>query len=262
MKHIFSIVAIATGSLMLASCGAKHAVVEQTVQKALLSSKADSVAYAFGVLNGEGFKASLLNSEENKGLNRNLILEGFSAQLKDTTALLSVQDARAIYMSYVGEERARIEQAYIARNKVALEENKKKPGVVETPSGLQYRVIRDAQGAKPKSEDTVVVHYVGRTIDGVEFDSSYKRGEPTSFPLGRVIKGWTEGVALMSPGAKYEFMIPSELAYGARGAGEAIVPHSTLIFEVELLEVKPLQQEEAKPLEKPIKKRRSKGKRK
>lgn len=256
MKHFFSALALTTAALTLGSCGAKKVAKQPETSQALLSSQADSIAYAFGVLNGEGFKTSLESSQTNKGLNRSLILEGFSAQLRDTTALLSVEQARSLYTNFIEQERMRLEQELIARNKAALEENKKKPGVIETPSGLQYRIIKDAQGVKPKNEDTVVVHYVGRTIDGVEFDSSYKRGEPTSFPLGMVIKGWSEGVGLMSPGAKYEFMIPSELAYGERGAGEAIAPHATLIFEVELLEVKPAEQEaEPAPAKQPAKKR-------
>lgn len=261
MKYFLSVL---TGALVLSSCGAKKASMQESSipNKPLLASQRDSVAYAFGVLNGEGFKASLESSEPNKGLSRSLILEGFSAQLRDTTALLSVEQARNLYMTYIGQERIRLEQETIARNKSALEENKAKPGVQVTASGLQYRIIKDAQGSKPKGDDTVVVHYAGRTIDGVEFDSSYKRGEPASFPLGQVIKGWTEGVGLMSPGAKYEFMIPSELAYGERGAGNAIAPHATLIFEVDLLEIKPAVQRETPSLTPKPAKKKAKAKRK
>ena len=119
-----------------------------------------------------------------------------------------------------------------------LEENVKKEGVHVTPSGLQYKVITEGFGTKPKATETVVVHYRGTTIDGKEFDSSYKRGEPISFPLNGVIAGWTEGLQLMKTGAKYELYIPYNLAYGERGAGGVIPPYATLIFEVELLEVK------------------------
>lgn len=119
-----------------------------------------------------------------------------------------------------------------------LEENAKKEGVSVTPSGLQYKVITEGSGAKPKATDSVVVHYRGTTIDGKEFDSSYKRGEPISFPLGGVIAGWTEGLQLMPIGSKYELYIPYNLAYGERGAGGVIAPYATLIFEVELLDVK------------------------
>ncbi len=119
-----------------------------------------------------------------------------------------------------------------------LEENAKREGVMVTPSGLQYKVITEGFGTKPKATETVVVHYRGTTIDGKEFDSSYKRNEPISFPLNGVIAGWTEGLQLMKTGAKYEFYIPYNLAYGERGAGAVIPPYATLIFEVELIQVK------------------------
>ena len=119
-----------------------------------------------------------------------------------------------------------------------LEENAAKPDVKTTASGLQYLVLTPGTGRSPRATDTVLVHYRGTTIDGQEFDSSYKRKEPIEFPLNGVIAGWTEGVQLMAEGAKYQFFIPSELAYGRRGAGGAIGPDETLIFEVELLKVR------------------------
>lgn len=118
-----------------------------------------------------------------------------------------------------------------------LEANTKKEGVKTTSSGLQYEVIKAGDGPKPKATDEVTVHYHGTLIDGTVFDSSVERGEPTSFPLNRVIPGWTEGVQLMPKGSKYRFFIPYDLAYGDRGAGADIKPYSTLVFEVELLEI-------------------------
>ncbi|KAF3981530.1 MAG: FKBP-type peptidyl-prolyl cis-trans isomerase [Methylococcales symbiont of Hymedesmia sp. n. MRB-2018] len=116
-----------------------------------------------------------------------------------------------------------------------LAENAKKANIVTTASGLQYEVLTEGEGFSPSATTTVTVHYQGTTLDGKEFDSSYKRGSPASFPLNRVIAGWTEGLQLMNVGAKYRFFIPSHLAYGQRGAGADIGPNSTLIFEVELI---------------------------
>ena len=118
-----------------------------------------------------------------------------------------------------------------------LAENATKEGVTTTASGLQYKVLTEGAGKSPKAKDTVVVHYRGTNIRGAEFDSSYARHEPAEFPLNRVIKGWTEGVQLMKEGAKFQFFIPSKLAYGVKGAPPDILPNETLIFEVELLKV-------------------------
>src|SRR5438046_10719028 len=120
-----------------------------------------------------------------------------------------------------------------------LAENKAKPGVKTTASGLQYKVEKEGSGTPPKETDTVVVNYRGTLIDGTEFDSSYKRGEPATFPVNRVIKGWTEALQLMKPGAKYQLVIPPDLAYGPGGTGGDIGPNATLIFEVELMSAKP-----------------------
>ena len=118
-----------------------------------------------------------------------------------------------------------------------LQENKQKEGVVTTLSGLQYLVLREGEGPKPKVTDTVKVHYRGTFIDGTEFDSSYGRGEPAVFPVNRVIAGWTEALQRMKVGSKYRLFVPSQLAYGERGAGDVIGPNETLIFDVELLDI-------------------------
>ncbi len=126
----------------------------------------------------------------------------------------------------------------IEKGEKYLAENAKKEGVKTTASGLQYKVLKEGEGKTPKATDTVQVHYRGTLLDGTEFDSSIKRGEPAEFPLNRVIKGWTEGVQLMKEGSKYQFVIPPQLAYGDRGAGGPIGPNETLIFEVELLKIR------------------------
>jgi FKBP-type peptidyl-prolyl cis-trans isomerase FklB len=125
--------------------------------------------------------------------------------------------------------------ANLKAGKDFLEENKKKPGVIELPSGLQYEVIVEGKGTKPSASDKVTCHYHGTLIDGTVFDSSVKRGQPASFPLNMVIKGWTEGLQLMPIGSKWRFFIPPNLGYGDRQVGSHIGPNSTLIFEVELL---------------------------
>ncbi len=129
-------------------------------------------------------------------------------------------------------------QSALEKGQQFLQENGKQEGVKTTASGLQYKVLVEGNGKQPKTTDTVEVHYEGRLIEGTVFDSSYDRGETIEFPLDGVIAGWTEGVALMKEGAKYQLYIPSELAYGSDGAGEDIGPDETLIFDVELIKVR------------------------
>jgi FKBP-type peptidyl-prolyl cis-trans isomerase len=129
-------------------------------------------------------------------------------------------------------------ESALEKGQAFLKENAKKEGVKTTSSGLQYKITKEGTGKNPKATDTVVVHYKGTTIDGKEFDSSFKRGEPAEFPLNGVIKGWTEGLMYLSEGGKATLYIPSELAYGKRGAGRDIGPDETLIFDVELIKIK------------------------
>jgi FKBP-type peptidyl-prolyl cis-trans isomerase FklB len=126
----------------------------------------------------------------------------------------------------------------LAEGKAFLEENKKKEGIKTLPSGLQYKVITEGSGRTPKATDTVTVHYRGTLINGTEFDSSYKKGQPATFQVSGVVRGWTEALQLMKEGSKWQLFIPSELAYGERAAGPQIPPGSTLIFEVELISIK------------------------
>jgi len=168
--------------------------------------------------------------------------------LKDTLAgktLMTDDEARATLMKLQGEMR----EKQMAKMKIEAEENKKegdeflaankaKGGVVTLPSGLQYKVVTEGTGPKPKATDTVVCNYRGTLINGKEFDSSYKRGEPATFPVSGVIKGWTEALQLMPVGSKWQLFVPADLAYGERGPAPEIGPNATLIFDVELLSIK------------------------
>lgn len=208
-------------------------------------------AYAMGASMGL-FVSNRAEQQEQLGmsLDKEALKQGFNDGLADTLKFTPEQIQQ---IAQEGEEAIRAKQQEVAaqaaeKNVEAgiayLEENGKRDGVVTTESGLQYEVLTEGTGASPVATDVVKVHYRGTLLDGTEFDSSYKRGEPAEFPLNRVISGWTEGVQLMKEGAKYRFHIPSELAYGQRSTG-SITPNSTLIFDVELLEVVKPEAEEA-----------------
>ena len=205
-----------------------------------LPSAQDSVAYAFGVLNSQAFSSAMAGMPGDS-LSREQILQGFSdAFLSRPAQVLSLDEG------YINGLRAAEARERSARADSLLRLNAQRPGVQTTASGLQWRVLRAAEGQRPNAQDTVVVSYVGRLADGgKEFDSSYKHGEPATLPLSAVIKGWTEGIGLMSKGAKYEFLIPAPLAYGERGAGGVIPPGAPLFFEVELLDIKPYVEPQA-----------------
>ncbi len=178
-------------------------------------------------------------------LDREIIIEAVTALLRGNQPEMSQEDYQQTMQKFQAtmEEKANAEAQKAAsenseKGKAYLAENAKKDGVKVTASGLQYEVIKEGTGKKPAATDTVSVHYEGTLINGQVFDSSIRRGQPVEFPLNRVIPGWTEGVQLMSVGSKYRFVIPSNLAYGEHGAGGAIGPNETLIFEVELLDIK------------------------
>ncbi len=197
-----------------------------------LESDDDKLSYGLGMIIGERV---LKNYGE---LDYDLLLEAMKAQNEGTDTLMTLEDAQGIMQAQqikAAEEKA---SAAKAEGEKFLAENAARDGVSTTESGLQYEVLTAADdGAKPSIDDTVSVHYVGTLIDGTEFDSSIARGEPASFPLKGVIPGWTEGLQLMNLGSKFKFVIPSDLAYGDRGAGQNIGPGETLVFEVELLEI-------------------------
>lgn len=208
--------------------------VSATAQKVKLVSSEDSLSYALGVANYKYYQADSIQ------INTKLFSKGMTDASKNK-AMMNDTTASAFIVDYMGNrEKERLQAQYkiqIEAGKKFLSENAREAGVVTLPSGLQYKVVTKGDGPVPGPEDVVSVHYTGKTIDGTKFDSSYDRGEPASFKVSNVIRGWVEGLQLMPAGSKYMLYIPSDLAYGERGAGSIIKPFETLIFEVELLEV-------------------------
>ena len=192
----------------------------------------DKFSYAIGL----GIRQNL-SSMGIQGLAVDDFAQAIRDVLEGNQTAISPNEAREIVNKYFEELEAKMSAVAIEQGKAFLEENKKRPGIVTLPSGLQYEVINEGTGKKPKATDQVRCHYEGTLVDGTLFDSSIQRGEPAVFGVNQVIPGWVEALQLMSEGAKWKLYIPSDLGYGARGAGEMIPPHSTLVFEVELLEV-------------------------
>ena len=199
----------------------------------------DKVSYALGL--GIGQQLSDMGA---KGLN----IDDFSQAIKDVIAgtkpQISNEEAQSLVQTFFQEQETKQRAAAEEKGKVAmtegqnfLNENAKKEGVITLPSGLQYQVLSEGTGKKPKATDQVKCHYEGMLVDGTLFDSSIQRGEPATFGLNQVIAGWTEGLQLMKEGAKYRFFIPYHLGYGEHGAGSSIPPFAALIFDVELIEV-------------------------
>ncbi len=190
----------------------------------------DKISYALGLSMGQNLMSSGVES-----LNYQDLAAGIEDVLTHQQPKISYQEAQQVLNTFFQELEAKVAGAAKAEGEKFLAENAKREGVKVTPSGLQYEILEPSLGQKPKATDTVRVHYEGTLIDGTVFDSSYRRGESITFPLNGVIKGWTEGLQLMSIGSKYKFFIPYQLAYGERGAGQSIPPYAALIFTVELL---------------------------
>jgi len=190
----------------------------------------DKISYAIGLSMGQNLMGSGVTSLEYADL-----AAGIKDVLEKNQPQISYQEAQQVLGKFFSELEAKIAGEAKAAGEAFLAENAKREGVKVTDSGLQYEVIEGTLGQKPKATDKVRVHYEGTLIDGTVFDSSYKRGESIAFGLNQVIKGWTEGLQLMSIGSKYKLYIPYHLAYGERGAGANIPPYAALIFTVELL---------------------------
>jgi FKBP-type peptidyl-prolyl cis-trans isomerase FklB len=197
-----------------------------------LKNEIDSVSYSLGVNIGENIKTQFPDID----------IKNFEAAIKDVLddskePTISGADAQKTIQEYFSKQQVKASESVINEGREFLAENSKKENVITLESGLQYEVIKSGDGAKPTLNDQVTTHYHGTLIDGTVFDSSVDRGEPASFPVSGVIKGWTEALQLMSVGSKWRLFVPHGLGYGERGAGPQIGPYSTLIFEVELISI-------------------------
>lgn len=231
MKSFFFITAL----VALLACNSSNriatpepvAVEEEVAEVQTLLSEMDSVSYSLGTLIAKNLK-----SQGFEGLDSESIAKGIEDALNGTPKF-SEQEAGAYVQQYQEKVQAKMNQ----RQTAYLTENRDQPGVTELPSGLQYTVLQEGTGKSPGATDQVTVHYTGKTIDGKVFDSSVERGQPATFGVNQVIAGWTEALQLMKEGSKWRLFIPSNLAYGQRGAGADIGPGATLIFDVELIKV-------------------------
>jgi FKBP-type peptidyl-prolyl cis-trans isomerase FklB len=215
--------------------GAVHGMAQDS---AILKTQRDKVSYSMGLDIGRMLKM------QNVDVDLELVTRGFKDAYTGNQSLLTDEEMQEVLTNFKKEfiaKQQELAKQQGEKNKkegeIFLETNKKKEGVQTLPSGLQYKVLKAGAGKKPTATDTVTVHYRGTLIDGKEFDSSYRRGKPATFPVNGVIPGWTEALPLMEEGAKWELFIPSNLAYGERSAGGDIGPNATLIFEVELISI-------------------------
>ena len=202
-------------------------------EKLVLKNQKEKVSYIIGTDIGGNLKRQSID------IDPSILARGVQDALSGANPLLSKEEIQETMVAFQKEMMEKQKQ----RGEAFLSENKKKEGVKTLPSGLQYKVIKAGIGKKPKVNDTVTVNYRGTLIDGTEFDSSFRRGQPVAFPVSGVIPGWTEALPLMQEGAKWQLFVPPNLAYGERGAGGLIGPNVTLIFEVELISVQENKQE-------------------
>lgn len=193
----------------------------------------DSVSYSLGVLVARNLKSGGFED-----IDLDLFQKGLNTTMKGDKALITAEQCQEIVQSYASEKQSKMGEQAKAAGEEYLAKNKLRPGVTTLPDGLQYEVLKAADGPKPKATDNVVVHYHGTLIDGTIFDSSVQKGEPITYLVNKFIAGWTEALQMMSVGSKWKLFVPYQLAYGERGSGSGIPPYSALIFEMELLEIK------------------------
>lgn len=227
MKLLSNMV-LAAGFTTLLSCSGQ----EMSTKEVQLNNEIDSVSYSLGVNIAQNIKSQGMDV-----VNVNALTKAFNDVLGDQTLKLDQSTCSTVINTYFQNLQSSRSEKSKEAGLAFLEENKNKENVFTTESGLQYEIITEGTGPIPKEDDTVTVHYHGTTIDGTVFDSSVDRGEPVSFPVNGVIMGWQEALQLMPVGSKWKIYVPSELAYGERGAGRDIGPNETLIFEVELLSI-------------------------
>lgn len=234
MKNILKITACAVVAFNFIACSSQRS---SSVE---LKTEMDTVSYVIGLWIGTG----PANVPDKMELNKDIITQGISDAFAENDTLFDQAEIQQILQKFSMEQQEKQQdedrlkgEKNKAEGEAYLEKNKENEGIKVTESGLQYRVVKEGTGAKPTAEQKVKVHYTGKLLNGDVFDSSVDRGEPAEFFLNQVIPGWTEGLQLMTVGSVYELFIPSELAYGERAAGPKIKPNSTLIFEVELLEI-------------------------
>lgn len=219
--------------LILAAALSAIPFMAASAQEIALESDEDKLSYSLGMLVGERVLKNYGDA-----LNYEAIMAAMKAQHSGADTQLSIEEAQQFLGEFETKRREEAAAEAVAAGQKFLDDNAAREEVTVTESGLQWEVVEAGDGAKPSIDDTVSVHYVGTLTNGTEFDSSIARGQPAEFPLKGVIPGWTEGLQLMNVGSKFRFVIPSDLAYGERGAGENIGPNETLVFSVELLEIK------------------------
>ena len=230
---------IGIGVICVALLACRGNTQDKTQDTTRLKSQKDSVSYSIGRNIGNNFKQQSID------IDPDILARGIKDAQAGSKQLLTDEEVQAILAEFQTRMMAKQEESVKSLSEKSKKEgaeflvqNKKKEGVVTLPSGLQYKVLKMGTGRKPKATETVTVNYRGTFIDGEEFDSSFKRGQPSTFACNGVVKGWTEALQLMPVGSKWQLFIPSELGYGERGAGQVIPPNATLIFEVELLSIK------------------------